>query len=60
MFSGLLIQKYEIYKFGVGIGNKIAINKILLCQLKTLLIFVNICFQTVAELAYVFMQYQAQ
>ena len=24
MFSGLLIQKYEIYKFGVGIGNKIA------------------------------------
>ena len=27
MFSGLLIQKYEIYKFGVGIGNKIAINR---------------------------------
>lgn len=26
MFSGLLIQKYEIYKFGVGIGNKIAIK----------------------------------
>ena len=27
MFSGLLIQKYEIYKFGVGIGNKIAMQK---------------------------------
>jgi hypothetical protein len=26
MFSGLLIQKYEIYKFGVGIGNKIAMQ----------------------------------
>nr|DAH83892.1 MAG TPA: hypothetical protein [Caudoviricetes sp.] len=24
MFSGLLIQKYKVYKFGVGIDNKIA------------------------------------
>jgi len=31
MFSGLLIQKYKVYKFGVGIDNKIAMNKMLLC-----------------------------
>ena len=33
MFSGLLIQKYEIYKFGVGVGNKIARHNLVQLEL---------------------------
>lgn len=33
MFSGLLIQKYKVYKFGVGIDNKIAIHNLVQLEL---------------------------